>query len=398
MSSPPARQLLLVCALVACDRSVVFPKGNGAFTRADRPWSHQERVVLTDSLDDTLAFVTSEARPRLLGRLPVGDDPVDIEGPHDLKASPSGDTLYVVLSNYAPDSGSGPHGAHGLGDVPGSLLRLDARTLERTGETILEPNTGELLLDDAGTTAYVSHFDQIRLQRQIQEGLPEKAGWSSVAVIEVATMQRTASIPVCPTTHDLEMSADEKTLYVTCAESDELALVDVATHAVERLPVGPSPGTPLAAAYYPFAALRADADDSVWISCNRSGELRVFDAHAHAMDPARTMRLVGVPMFGAFLSDGKTLLMAQQGVDRVSFIDTATSTEETALALPRQTCLNARNVELSSDEATAFVVCEGDHKTRPGSVVTVDVASRAVVGWVDVGLFPTAVTVAPPAP
>ena len=69
----------------------------------------------------------------LLGELPVGDVPVELEGPHHLAASPDGKYIYYNLSNYVPGTGSGPHGSHGTGTVPGSLVKLDAATGEKVG-------------------------------------------------------------------------------------------------------------------------------------------------------------------------------------------------------------------------------------------------------------------------
>ena len=390
---------LLPLTLAACGGSAIaFPPDGGEWPAAPVPsWSAQPRLVVPDIADDTLAFVSVDLpTPHLYALAPVGDIPVEIEGPHDVAGSADGSLLYVVLSNYAPQSGTGPHGAHGLGTVPSSLIKLRALDLVKLGEVQLAKNAAEMLLSDDGRTAYVSHFDLLTLQTQVAKGLPAADGLSSIAIVDTATMQREL-IPVCPTTHDLELSADGKTLYATCSESDEIAIIDLPTRAVRRVAVGPAPGAILHPAYYPYAILRAPADGSLWISCNVSGDLRVYDPVSGQMDPARTVFLNGVPMFGAFLSDGKTLVMPHQGDDRISIVDTSISKEVDHIALPAGVCLNVRNTQLLDDH-TAWVTCEGDHVTRPGSVVALDLNAHVALGAVEVGLFPNAMTLLPPAP
>jgi DNA-binding beta-propeller fold protein YncE len=388
--------MALIVGACACDRAVVFPSG-ATFPAAALPGAGQSRLVITNSGDDSLSFVSLDLpTPRLLSRAPVGDDPVDIEAPHDVAVSPSGDALYVVLSNPGVTAAAGPHGAHGASDVPGSFLQLDARTGAKRAELLLEPNAGEMLLDDAGATAYVAHYDLVRLERQIAAGLPDEAGFATVAIIDTASMTH-ALLPVCATPHDLELSHDGRTLYVTCAQTDQLAVIDLPTRKVTRVPVGEAPGAPLAPAYFPYAVLRSPADGTLWISCDRSNELRVFDPSTGSMDPTRTMPLSGVPMFGDFRADGTTLVMPHQGDDRLSIIDTTRALEVATVALS-PACLNARNTRISSDDRTAYIVCEGDHQARPGTLVAVDLASRALIGTVKLGVFPTAIALAPPVP
>jgi DNA-binding beta-propeller fold protein YncE len=367
--------------------------------RAVPAWSRTARLAVTENNDDTVAFVSLDVpQPTLHARVPVGDIPVEVEGPHDLTASPDGAYLYVVISDFAPGSGTGPHGAHGSGTVPGSLLKLDARDNHVLAEAVLDPDAGEILLSDDGAVAWVTHYDVLRLQRQIAAGLPEEAGFSKLAVVDTASMARPPLYPVCPAAHDLELSGDGRTLYVTCQMTDQIALFDVDTHAVRRFDLGPTPATPLRPQCAPFGVLLAPTDGRLWISCNQSGELRVFDPQRGAVEPARTLPLDGIPMFGAFLSDGRTLLHATQGNDQLVIIDTLAGKIAAAVPLPPAACLNARNVEVSDDDRIAWVVCEGDHTARRGSVVAIDVPARAVLGYVEVGLFPDAVTLAPPAP
>src|SRR5438105_838202 len=92
---------LVVAALAAgCGRDVAIPAGTAWSDPAPPTWATQPRLAITDNGDDTLAFVSLDLpTPKLYGFVPVGDIPVELEGPHHLVASPSGDYLYVGLSN-----------------------------------------------------------------------------------------------------------------------------------------------------------------------------------------------------------------------------------------------------------------------------------------------------------
>jgi hypothetical protein len=48
-------------------------------------------------------------------------------------------------------------------------------------------------------------------------------------------------------------------------------------------------------------------------------------------------------------------------------------------------------------DQTAYVVCEGDHVTRPGSLVEIDITAHTVTGYVNVGMFPDGIVRLPPA-
>jgi len=58
------------------------------------------------------------------------------------------------------------------------------------------------------------------------------------------------------------------------------------------------------------------------------------------------------------------------------------------LSLPRSVCINVHALVMAPDEKSAVVVCEGDHLTTPGTVVTLNLEGFFVVGAVPVGLFP----------
>jgi DNA-binding beta-propeller fold protein YncE len=405
---PPRRlyAAALPALLLGCARGdVAFPPDGAAWPSPATPsWSHQARLAITDDGDDTLAFVSTDPMPALLGFAPVGDDPLRIEAPHHLAASPDGQTLYVNLSNYAPGSAVGPSGAVDLGDMPGVLVKLRASNYEKLAETTLDHDSGDVVLSRDGATAYVSHYDLLKLQDALGRGLPEAQGYSTVAVVDTATMAPPELIPVCATAHGLVLSDDERTLYVACSLADEVAIVDLGSRAVRRVPVGPAAGPLGAPNYFPYAITRSPSDGSVWISCNGGSGgaawagVRVYDPKTGAMDDTRALPLNGVAMFGDWLPDGKTLVLPHQGDDVVSIIDTATSMELAAIPTPAQACLRAHMVRVAPGGHSGWLTCEGDHVRTRGTLVTLLLdPPYGVVGYVEVGLYSDGVVLLPPA-
>ncbi len=396
------RRLWLLLLLAGCQPDVKFTQNSGDYApAATLPYSAEARWAVTVNLADHLAYVSADGQPPVLfGEMPIGDIPVELEGPHHITASPDGQFLYVNLSNYVPGTGSGPHGSHGTGTAPGSLLKVDAKTSVELAEVLVDRSPGDVIVNAAGTLAFVSHYDLLRVQTQLETGAPPATGFSDVAIVDTTTMVRLSMVPVCPTAHGEGLSADEKTLYMTCALSDELAIVDVSNPAkptvINKLPVGPAPGPVGTPSYNPYALSVSPLDGSVWISDNVSADVRVYDPATGQMDPNRTIFTGGVSMFGSFTKDGKTFYVPHQGDDKITRVDTASLMTST-LALPNSVCLNVHAMRLTPDEQSGVAVCEGDHIMRPGTVLTINIPGFYVVGAVPVGLFPDGAAWLPPA-
>lgn len=395
---------MALSALIAagCHQSVSFAPDGGLPLPATPAWAQQTRFAITDNRSDTLSFVTPDATPRLLANVVIGDNPVELEGPHHIAASPDGRYVYFNLSNYVPGTGSGPHGSHGLGNVPGSLVKLDAYTNAKVGEALVDRSPGDVILSSDGSLAYVSHYDLLKLEQVLASGGTEDMAYSSLAIVETATMTRLSLTPLCVTSHGEGLSADGKTLYATCSQTDQIAVVDVSDPAhpqvTLRLGIGPNAATfGSQPSYGPYALAVSPADGSVWLSDNVSGDVRVFDPTTMTMDGARTVHVGGVAMFGVFVRDGRTLYVPHQGDDKITIIDTVALTTKD-LALPADACLNVHMLTLTPDQSSAVAVCEGDHVVRPGSAAMIALDPPAVTGYATINLFPDGAVWLPPAP
>ena len=392
--------MLGVLLFSGCGADIKFPVLSEWPTAAIPDYAHSARYAITDNLSDTLSVVSTDPAPVVYGTVPVGDIPVELEGPHHLASAPDGSFVVFNLSNYVPGTGSGPHGSHGTGTVPGSLVRLDGATLQEQGETLVDRSPGDVILSKDGKTAFVTHYDLLKVQSQMLTGGAAETAYSSLAIIDTESMRRLSLQPICPTSHGEGLSADEKTLYVTCSLSDQIVVVDVTDHnrpnVTSRVAVGPMPGPLGTPNYWPYALTVSPKDGSVWVSDNKSGDVRVYDPTTGQMDPARVIFVGGVAMFGAFTADGGTYYVPHQGGnDLVTAIDTQTLTTRD-LALPSTACLNAHALVMMPDGVQALVVCEGDHMTRPGSMVTLQLPSFSISGFVNVGMFADGAAYLPP--
>ncbi len=394
---------LLAIGLAGCT-TTTYPPSSDWQPAATPDWAHQNRFAITDNLSDWISVIRPAAQPALLANVPVGDVPVELEGPHHLAASPDGKYVYYNLSNYVPGTGSGPHGSHGTGAVPGSLVKLDAATMTKISEVLIDRSPGDVVLSADGRWAFVSHYDLLRVQQVLASGGTREQAYSDVAVVDTTgDMTRVAMIPVCITAHGEGLSADGKTLYVTCAQSDQLAVVDVSDPtkpSVSALvPVGPDANINLGQnGFYGPYALTVGPDGLVWISDNNSGDVRVYDPVAKQMT-SKVVFTGGVAMFGSFSNDGKTYYVPHQGDDQVTIIDVATLATKT-LPPPAGSCVNMHVLKLAPDGNSGVLICEGVHGVSDGTalMLAIEPGTAAFTGFVTIGMFPDGAAWLPPAP
>ncbi|WP_224244936.1 YncE family protein [Hyalangium gracile] len=355
------------------------------------------RVIITNNMDDTLSLLDLDtlgsADWKELARVPVGLNPVELEGPHHAVVSPNGDFYYVGISNYVPGAGSGPHGTHGAGTADGYCLKMDASTHTLLGSVRVDANPGDVILSQDGRTLFQTHFDLLKIAEVAKRNGPEREMDSRMAILDAQTMTRKAMVSVCPAPHAVRLSPDERRAYIACW-SDEVAIVDLTqpTYPVSRVKVAPNAGTAVSPRHEPYA-LTVSPTGAVWVSSLSSRSVQYLDPVTLTMNPDRTVRLDGSPMFGAFTADGRTLYMPYQGVESIAVIDPELASPSyipPEIPLAPSGCLNIHQVMLTPDERHGLVVCEGDH-VGPGTFHVVDLAERKVVKTVQVGIFPDSV-------
>jgi DNA-binding beta-propeller fold protein YncE len=355
------------------------------------------RIVVTNSLDDTLSLLDLDSLGSPdwgeLARVPVGLNPVELEGPHHAAFSPRGDYYYVGLSYFVPGGGSGPHGSHGTGTADGYCLKLDARDNRLVGSVRVDRNPGDLVLSADGRTLYQTHFDMVKITEVAKRGGTQQEMNARLAILDAETMTRRAMVSVCPAPHAVRLSPDEKRAYVACI-SDEVAVVrlDTEGYPVTPIKVADNAGSALAPRHEPYALTVSPTDGALWVSSLKSGAVQFLDPESLTFRPERGIYRSGKPMFGVVSTDGRTLYMPYQMRDEVAVFDTTTTPprEVGTIALASAGCINVHQVELTPDGKHGLAVCEGDHQ-GPGTVHVLDLKANTVVKTVKVGIFPDSV-------
>lgn len=391
-------------ALGAC-RDEVPRYGEPAFGRDPAPiGALNGRIVTSNSGDDTLSVV-DPATPAPAKRLPVGFSPVEIEGPHHLAADPAGRFLYLNLSFTDTTAGSGPHGAHGAGTVPGYVVKLDAATGREVARAQVAENPGDNALSFDGKTLFVTHYDLALWSRGARE-MDLRKGDSDLVALDTERMTIRKRVPLCPAAHGVRLSRDGGALYATCGP-DEIAVVDLRDPAwpVRRvlLPEAREGATCQRCPY----ALDVAPDGTVWVSgigtSGARGGLDVYDPATGAFDPARSVVYRGAAMFPAFApaGDGYRAYVPEQGPATGDFLHVYENgsageplREVETIALPRAHCTMAHMMIIAADTTRAHLVCEGDRR-GPGTLVWLDLARGAVLGSVPIGVFPDGLVLVP---
>lgn len=347
------------------------------------------RLLITNSREDTVSLFdftkVGQATLPELARAPVGLNPVEIEAPHHAAISPDGKHWYTGLSQFAPGTGTGPHGAHGTGSVDGQVVKVGTADNRLEAVARVDRNPGDLAISPDGKRLAVSHFDLLRISENARGLVPDPD--ARIAILDADTLERIAMVRTCPAPHGLTFSADGKRLYVACY-SDEVAVLDMtrAEFPVTRVKVAANAGDAFSTRYQPYGVTLHPQSGDVFVSCLAKGEVRVLNGTTLMMDPARTALVSGSPLLGSVSADGGAVFIPHQGDDRISVLDPATGMETRLISLPGAQCLNVHQVTVLSATQLA-TVCEGNH-SDPGSLLIIDVASGAVVSATPVGVFP----------
>jgi len=340
-----------------------------------------------------------------LDRAPVGLVPVEKEGPHHLAITPDAAWAFIGISNFAPGSGSGPHGSHGTGAADGYCLKMSLEDGRVVDEVRVERNPGDVRLMPDGVTILQSHFDLLALQEAAEAGEDLYDATAVLSVIDGVTMQILRRVDTCPAPHGVGVAPDASAAYLACWGSDEIAIVDMESgeYEVTRVPVGADPrvGSP---EYGPYALAVSPADGSVWLSCWMSdsrpdafGEVRRFDPETGEMDLDPILRVTtGNPMFSDFSDDGSRLYVPFQISDYLAVFDPETGDvlAQTSL-LDTEACRNVHIATLSPDERSLYVLCEGDHPRSPGTLLDLDPNTLEMRRFVEVGMFPDDIAIVP---
>ncbi len=368
------------------------------------------KLVTTNQGDGTLSVI-EPASGRFDGPILVPIvDAQNMEMAHEISADPAGRFFVVGLMEMpATDRaalGTASEIAMMNSTIPGWVLELSAADGSLVGKAQVDPDPGDNGLSADGSVIYVSCFNQpevIAAEGQGDTNLRDLDGhlWA----IDSATLQPLATLSVCPEPHVIELSADGRTLFVTCL-NDEIAVVDVSDPRSPALRArvsedrGPDGGSvevlPSEAVHGPYALQASpaspDGGETVWVSDALAPALEVLDAQSLSF--VKTLPMTGLPVFTTFNAAGTRAYNAHQQPDGIAVFDAIARTQIDDIPLAAPDCVGARQLVLSADETKGYVLCEGDHVSG-GQYVILDLAARTVVSSTTIGIDPVEMSLIP---
>jgi DNA-binding beta-propeller fold protein YncE len=336
-------------------------------------------VLVASEAADTVSRLRFQAGTlTLLGTVPVGVMPNDIDGPHGLTVAPDGRSYFVTLAHGQPN---------------GTLVQLaleDDRPLRRVPLGMF-PATADVTPD--GEFVYVVNFNL--------HGDPVP---SSVSVVSTSGLLEVARIRTCVMPHGSRVNRQGTRHYSACMMDDTLVEIDTRALAVARhfrltrgreaghagAPAAsaaslthdgaPHPGPSAAGpgACSPTWAEPSPDGRRVFAACNASNDIVEIDVSGWSL-VRRLPSGEGVYNLAA-THDGRLLVATNRRGASVSIIDAAAGREVARLPTRGRV---VHGVAISSDDRYAFISEEGVG-AEPGIVEVVDLSALRVIASAEV--------------
>jgi DNA-binding beta-propeller fold protein YncE len=348
-------------------------------------------AYVTDNGSDTITVFDRDGDKVL--HVPVDVDPARHEAPHHLAIDSVTGRLFAGLAFPELRASGGdkndPHASHGNAESHGELVRLDLNRLAVNQAREVDENPGDVVLTHDRSRVLVTHFDMRRAMDVASAGGTTSKMFAALQVWDASAMTLVGSRPLCVAPHGVTTTRDDKTAFVACYGSDELAVVDLSNPSLPtaRYPLGASPGAPGLPTYGPYSATLSPDERTVVVASLEGMDVRLFDREAKRFVGDRTVTLAARAFMPAFL-DAKTIVVPLQGPDGIVRVDLEAGTI-TARVGTGETC-PAPHVARVAKDGRLYVVCEGDH-VNPGAVAQLDPATLMIVKKWTTGVYPDAV-------
>ena len=369
--SPRPARIIVLAGLVA------WPAGAQAPASRPEPPTHDYWIYVGAESADLIQRVRFGPAGAVVERtIPVGESPVEMEGPHGLQISRDGKYLHMTTGHGSPD---GKYWKFELGPDtlvgPGTFLGYFPASIDVTPD---------------GLYAFVVNFN-----------LHGEMVPSSVSVVYTETNEEVARIETCTMPHGSRVEPGGAHQYSTCMMDDQLVEIDTRSFNVSRrfsVAKGTEGGIPAhwesehakhLAAGHRMAMAPASCSPTwaqpgadgrrVYVACNKSDEILEVDRAAWKV--TRRFATGRGPYNLAVTPDGKLLVATLKQGGGVQVFDLASG--KSVMNMKSSTTVT-HGVAISPDSRYAFVSNESVG-AKPGKVDVYDLRSFSRVANVDVG-------------
>jgi YVTN family beta-propeller protein len=390
--------LLVVAATVAVgcsdstsngdDTGVAFPNRRPTFESAGRRLGY-----VANRNSDTVSVLDLDAMA-LLASVPIGRDPVDIDGPRHVVLDAANGLGYVALSY--PFANLSVHAlSQGGTQRSGYVQALNLSDSSIAGELRVDPSAADVAFSPVTGKLAVIHDDDFRALQPDANARRANLVWVDPASAIAKGNAQAHRVAVCAVPSAIAFDADGSRAFVACAGEDSVTVLDSASGEVlSRVPAG------TLGVSKTYALVADGARDRLLVSNQLSSSVSVFDLSdtphllATAMRPADSR--LGVPMFAVLLSETTLAVpfQASDGANGAALFDLTTGEELLEIEYSDADCKNPAELSLSSDSRLRLV-CEGDHY-RPGAVVELDPNTLQITSRVEVDLYPERMSILEP--
>lgn len=343
----------VLIAALSCSPSSPSPAPPAADWPNTRPSLPSEAELFVASHQtDTLIAVDPSSLTKTAGPFPVGDNPLEIDGPTHIGRDFEGH-YFVLLDRPFRKEDVGPHQGHGTLDGVGVIQRLSPDTLAIEGRARVDESPGMLAVSPTGREVIVSHFDKTKAADTTRPEIDQRADLIvfQAGPIDPDTLGR--RVRACRAPNGFAFGGPaRRRVFVACWADDSVADFDLddPTLLVRRTPL--AQGGDAGASIGPYAAGATLDGSLVAIGGDLAFEVIGFD----------TSRL---EIAWRLPTSGPVRAIAWSANDTAAVLTLAPPTIETftrsGASLRRQTmpseCLEATSMIWGPNDSTLLVAC-----------------------------------------
>lgn len=340
------------------------------------------KVYVTNQADDEVAVIDIESN-LLMRMVQVGvldNSSTPPEAPHNITLDPLGQYYYInlIVAN----------------EIWKFRVQDDVLQAKLSLGSLRSP--AQIVLTADGTTGFVSNFDLTGTNRGVQ-------------MFDPRTMQLTGEITDqrIRAVHGVQMTRSGREVWTTNEQSDNLAVIDIATRSVvDIIKVDPTvPDLPIGAPRFgPYQMVFSPDGRTAYVTCRYSNEVRVFDTASRTL--IKVIPVGTSPLILDITPDGRFVYVANRGTGAfpsrsVSVIRTGDHSE---LMKIQDVGVEPHGVAVTKDGAFVYVACENVNSPdsphhpveglkNPGIVAVIDVGTNKVIKRIEVGAFAAGIVV-----